>query len=82
MARWVQGADTSIMIDGCFLKCHGRVLNKLIGEEKVVQIDALPLYKKYTDVFLMDDVPKAEREETARQVADQIIAMLKDEEHS
>jgi hypothetical protein len=40
---------------------------------------ALPLYKKYTDIFLMDDVPEPERKEVARQVADKIIAMLKHE---
>ncbi len=79
MARWVTGADKSIMIDGCFLKCHGRVLKKLIEEEKVVHIDALPLYKKYTDVFLMDDVPEEERKAVAREVADKIIAKLKEE---
>lgn len=81
MARWVKEADKSIMIDGCFLKCHGRVLRKLIGEEKIVHIDALPLHKKYSDVFLMDDVTEEDRKETARQVADKIIAMLKDEKH-
>ena len=79
MARWVKGAEKTIMIDGCFLQCHGRVLKKLIGEDKVVQIDALPLHKKYTDIFLMDDVPEEERKVVARQVADKIIAMLKDE---
>jgi uncharacterized metal-binding protein len=77
MAAWVKGADKSLMIDGCFLKCHGRVLRKLVGEDKVVHIDALPLYKKYTDVFSMDDVPEAERKATARRVADKIIAKLK-----
>ena len=76
MASWVKSADRAIMIDGCFLKCHGRVLNELIGEEKVIQIDALPLYKKYTDVFLMDDVPEAERKTVARGVADKIIVIL------
>ncbi len=79
MARWVKGAEKSIMIDGCFLKCHGRVLKKLIGEEKVIHIDALPLYKKYTDIFLMDDVPEEERKAVARQVADKIIAKLQEE---
>ncbi len=79
MARWVKGADKSIMIDGCFLKCHGRVLKRLIGEPKVIHIDALPLYKKYTDVFLMDDVPEEERKAVAREVADNIIAILKPE---
>src|SRR5512134_4085981 len=76
MARWVKGAEKAIMIDGCFLKCHGRVLSKLIGEDKVIQIDALPLYKKYTDIFSMDDVPEEERKAVARQVADKIIATL------
>ena len=79
MARWVQAADKSIMIDGCFLKCHGRVLGQLIGEEKMVHIDALPLHKKYSDIFSMDDVPEAERQAVARQVADEIIAMLRKE---
>jgi uncharacterized metal-binding protein len=77
MARWVKDADRTVMIDGCFLKCHGRVLKTLIPEEKVVHIDALPLYGKYTDKFSMDDVPEEERKAVARQVADQIIAMLK-----
>lgn len=77
MARWVKDADKTVMIDGCFLQCHGRVLKKLIGEEKIVHIDALPLYAKYTDVFLMDDVPEEERKAVAHEVADKIIAKLK-----
>jgi uncharacterized metal-binding protein len=76
MAAWIKGADKVIMIDGCFLKCRGRVLKNLIAEEKVVHIDALPLYKKYTDIFLMDDVPEEERKAVAREVADKIIAIL------
>jgi uncharacterized metal-binding protein len=80
MARWVKEADRVVMIDGCFLKCHGRVLNKLIGADKVVQFDALPFYKKYTDVFLMDDVPEQERNAVARQVADAIIGTFTREE--
>jgi len=80
MARWVREADKSVMIDGCFLKCHGRVLKNLVGEDKVVQIDALPLHRKYTDIFSMDEVPQAEREAVARQVADKISAMLRERE--
>ncbi len=80
MARWVKGAEKAIMIDGCFLQCHGRVLRNLIGEGKVVQIDALLLYKKYTDVFSMDDGPEEERKAVARQVADKIMVMLKEQE--
>lgn len=79
MARWVKGAEKAVMIDGCFLQCHGRVLRNLIDEDKVVQIDALPLYKKYTDIFSMDDVPEDERKAVAREVADKIVAILKEE---
>lgn len=76
MARWVKDAKQVVMIDGCFLKCHGRVLKELVDEERVIHIDALPLYKKYTDIFLIDDVPEEERKAVARQVADQIIATI------
>jgi uncharacterized metal-binding protein len=79
MADWVKGATTTIMVDGCFLKCHGRVLENLVGEHRMIHIDALPLYKKYTDIFLMDDVPEEERKAVARQVADKIIAKLQQE---
>ena len=76
MARWVKDAKQVVMIDGCFLKCHGRVLKELVDEERVIHIDALPLYKKYTDIFLIDDVPEEERKAVARQVADQIISTV------
>ena len=76
MAQWIKGADKCVMVDGCFLQCHGRVLRNLVGKEKVIQIDALPYYRKYTDIFLMDDVPEAERKEVARAVADRIIEKL------
>ena len=76
MARWVKNAKQVVMIDGCFLKCHGRVLKELVDEERVIHIDALPLYQKYTDIFLIDDVPEEERKAVARQVADQIIATV------
>ena len=76
MTSWIKSADKIIMIDGCFLKCHGRVLKKLVPKEKVVHIDALPLYNKFTDVFLIEDVPEEERKSVAREVADTIIAKL------
>ena len=79
MLSWIKGAEKSVLIDGCFLKCHGRVLKGLVGEERMIHIDALPLYKKYTDIFLMDDVPEDERKVVARQVANKIIARLKEE---
>jgi uncharacterized metal-binding protein len=78
MRTWVTDARKVVMIDGCFLKCHGRVLKNLIPDDKVVHIDALPLYRKYTNLFSMDDVPEEERKATAREVADRIIATLRD----
>lgn len=77
MARWVKEAEQVVMIDGCFLQCFGRVLNHLVDAEKIAHIDALPLYNKYTDLFAMDDVPEAERKETARQVAEKILERLR-----
>ena len=77
MAAWVKGADRIVMIDGCFLKCHGRVLANLVDEEKIVHIDALPLYKKYTNIFLIDEVPEEERKTVAKSVANKIVEMLK-----
>ena len=76
MATWVKEAEKAVMLDGCFLSCHGRVLKRLIGDEKVIHIDTLPMHRKYGDVFLMDDVPEHERKAVARQVADTIIAKL------
>lgn len=76
MARWVKEADTVVMIDGCFLKCIGRMLNNQVDREKIIQIDALQYYHKYTDIFYMDDVPEVERIDTARQVAHQILPIL------
>jgi uncharacterized metal-binding protein len=78
MARWLQEADQVIMIDGCFLKCIGRVVNNLVDGEKIVHIDALSLYNKYTDLFAMEAVAEAERIATAREVADQLLPRLRE----
>jgi len=79
MKRWAQDANKVVMIDGCFLRCVGRVLNNLVDEEKIVHVDALRLYKKYTDVFALDDVPEEEKRAVARDVADQILKLLEGE---
>jgi uncharacterized metal-binding protein len=78
MARWVQEADQVVMIDGCFLKCIGRILNNQVDQEKIIHFDALSLYKKYTDLFDMEDVPEADRIDTAKDVAYQILLKLSD----
>ena len=80
MARWVMEAEKSIMIDGCFLKCNGRVLKGLVGEERMIHIDALPFYNKYTNIFSMDDVAEEERKQVARDVAQKIVAQLRQQQ--
>jgi uncharacterized metal-binding protein len=77
MARWMKEAEYTVVIDGCFMKCHGRILEHLIGGDKVAQFDALSIYKKYTDLINIDDVPEAERRSTARQVADRVLEKLR-----
>ncbi len=78
MKRWLMEADKVVMIDGCFLKCLGRILKNFIDEEKIIHIDSLPLHKKFGDVFLYTDVPEAERTEIAQKVADKILTILKE----
>ncbi len=79
MARWVKDAARVVMIDGCFLKCLGRVLKNFVDEEKIIHIDTLPLHQKYGDAFLYTDVPDAERAEVAQEVADKILTILNEE---
>lgn len=76
MAAWVRQAARVVVIDGCFLRCMGRLVDSLVDREKVVAIDALPLHKRYGKVFHMDDVPEPERKETAQLTAGKILARL------
>jgi uncharacterized metal-binding protein len=80
MAKWVKQADKIVMIDGCFLRCIGRLMNNLANRDNIVHIDALALHKKYAKVFHMDEVPQAERDATAQLTADKILALLQDGE--
>ena len=76
MAQWFNTAEKVVVIDGCFLRCHGRMIENLLGKDKLVQFDALSHYKKYTDLFDIDSIPEAERKEVARQVADWVLTSL------
>lgn len=78
MAQWVRQAQKVVLIDGCFLRCQGRMIENLLEKDSLFQFDALSVYRKYTDVFDIDDVPEAERKEAARQVADSVLASLRD----
>lgn len=78
MARWVKNSNKVVLIDGCFMGCHGRILENMISEDILVRFDALSIYQKYTDLFNIDDVPEEERKKTAQEVADTILANLKE----
>ncbi len=78
MATWVKEAEKVVLIDGCFLRCHGRILEHFLGQDQLIQFDALTFYKKYTDRFDVDSVPEEERKNTARQVAEKILSKLRD----
>lgn len=82
MAQWLDNADSIIVIDGCFLHCHGRIIEHLVGKEKIIHFDALSHHKKYSKIFTIDDVPECERKAVARQVADWVLASLNDSEIS
>jgi uncharacterized metal-binding protein len=74
LAQWIREAEKVILIDGCFLSCHGRMIKGLLKKDQLIQFDALQVYRKYTDVFDIDGVAPEEREEAARQVADHVLA--------
>ena len=76
IARWIKAAEKVVLIDGCFLRCHGRILENIIDKNKLIHFDALSHYKRYTDIFDPDDVPEEERKEVAQSVADWILESL------
>ena len=76
LARWMTGAPKIVLIDGCPLRCHGRILENLIEAGNLIEFDAYSCYKKYSDLFYADSVPEKERIETARHVADSVLAEL------
>lgn len=78
ISRWIRTAEKVVLIDGCFLRCHGRILENIIDGEKLVQFDALSHYNKYTDIFNYEDVPEQERKEVAQSVAEWVIGSLEE----
>ena len=76
IAKWTREADKVVLIDGCFLHCHERLLRDLIGNDRLVVFDALSHYNKYTDIFDIEAVPEDERKQTARETADWILEEL------
>jgi uncharacterized metal-binding protein len=76
MARWARAAAQVVVIDGCFLRCHARVMRRLISDDRLVELDALSRYKKHTDIFDIDGVPEAERHQLARDVAGWVLETM------
>jgi uncharacterized metal-binding protein len=81
MAEWARKANKVIVIDGCFMHCHGRIMKNIVGDQNVFQFDALPIYnkdRKYSDIMLVDEIPEDERKDLAKQVADKVLDSLRD----
>lgn len=76
IATWIKTAEKVVLIDGCFLRCHGRLFENIIDREKLIQFDALSHYNRYTEIFDYDDVPEVERKEVAQSVANWVIESL------
>lgn len=75
-SEWAKKTEKVVVIDGCFLRCHGRMLKDIVGGENLIEFDALSISKKYNDLYSIDDVPEEERIETARMVAGTVLARL------
>ena len=67
------GMDFSIGVTGTKGTCP---VGEKIGEDRLINFDALSQYKKYTDLFEIDDVPEEERKQVAREVADWVLSSL------
>ena len=76
MARWVRESARVVVLDGCFLRCQARMMRRMLRPGQLVEIDALPLYRKYQDLFEIDSVPEAERNAVAEEVARRVMAKL------
>ena len=73
----MRGAKKVVLIDGCFLRCHGRILENILEDNQLVQFDALKVYKKYTNCFDIDEVSESERNAAAKKVADFVLTELR-----
>ncbi len=51
MTAWVKGAEKVVVMDGCFLKCIGRITENVVDKENIIHIDTLPMHKRFSDVF-------------------------------
>jgi len=52
-------------------------MENLFDSDRLIQFDALSHYKKYNEIFDMDEVPEAERNAVAQDVAEWVMQSLK-----
>jgi uncharacterized metal-binding protein len=76
ISRWIKTAERVVLIDGCFLRCQGRIIENIIDKERLIQFDDLSHYNRYTGLFEYEDVPEEERKEAAQSVADWVVDSL------
>ena len=78
LAKWVKEAEKVVVIDGCGIRCHGRIAENVIENDKLLNIHALAIHGKFADLMDVDDVPEEERKQIATEVSDKILAGLED----
>lgn len=79
LAEWAMKAQKVVVIDGCFMRCHGRIMKNIVGHENMIQYDALPIYNKdnkYSEIMLVEEVSEAERKYLTQQVANKVLEDL------
>ncbi len=76
IAQWITNAQKVVCIDGCFLKCHSRILENIIEPSNLIVFDALSFYKRYNDIFEIDEVPETERKDVANRVAQWVLKSI------
>lgn len=78
IAQWIENAEKVICIDGCFLKCHSRILENIIEPSKLLVFDALSHYNRYNNIFDIDEVPESERKDVGKSVAQWVIKSIEE----
>lgn len=79
LAGWIREAEKVVLIDGCSIECHGRIAGNIVDSDRLVIFNAFAMHGKYGPLMDMDDVPGEERMRTAREVADGVLAALRED---
>lgn len=76
MAGWVRDAREVVVIDGCPLRCHARIIEHLVEPPRLRRFDALSHHRRFSDVFDIDAVPETDRRAAAETVATWVLGEL------